>query len=99
MAIACLFLASKVDECKRVFRNFVNVYHHLLQPTEPPLVLSGNEYWEIRRNIVRAERLLLREIGFDTAVEHPHKFILNYKRILRLDNEVTQYAWGFANDR
>jgi len=38
------------------------------------------------------------QIGFDTAVEHPHKFILNYKPILQLSPDVLQHSWNFAND-
>ena len=41
----------------------------------------------------------MHQVGFDLSVEHPHKFLLNYNKVLHLPKEVTQVAWNFVNDR
>ncbi len=55
---------------------------------------------------MRAEREILKELGFILYTEHPHKLILSYVRVLT-DNpnfdadtrsKLSQYAWNFIND-
>ena len=50
----------------------------------------------------RRARELLKELGFVLYTEHPHKFILNYAKLLTLDDatfkKLAQYAWNFIND-
>ena len=46
------------------------------------------------------ERIILVEIGFELyyAVEHPHKFMIHFLKLLKCPIEVTQKAWNYAND-
>lgn len=48
---------------------------------------------------MKSERAILKELGFMVYVELPHKFILNYTKVLDGDGELTQQAWNFLNDR
>eukprot|EP00271_Cylindrocystis_brebissonii_P013498 TRINITY_DN3335_c0_g1_i1.p1 TRINITY_DN3335_c0_g1~~TRINITY_DN3335_c0_g1_i1.p1 ORF type:complete len:552 (+),score=145.91 TRINITY_DN3335_c0_g1_i1:85-1656(+) len=54
---------------------------------------------EMKVDLIRTERHLLKEMGFVCHVEHPHKFLFNYMTHLDVqDQEVQQEAWNFAND-
>ena len=52
----------------------------------------------MRQDLIRTERHMLREFGFCIHVEHPHKFVLNYLRMMEQPNELMQRAWSLAND-
>ncbi|PWZ15180.1 Cyclin-L1-1 [Zea mays] len=60
---------------------------------------SAKKYSELRHDLIRTERHLLKEMGFICHVEHPHKFISNYLATLEAPPELTQEAWNLANDR
>ena len=54
---------------------------------------------DLKGDLVRTERHLLKEMGFICHVEHPHKFISNYIATLEIPPELRQEAWNLANDR
>mmetsp|Transcript_4848 Transcript_4848/g.15541 ORF Transcript_4848/g.15541 Transcript_4848/m.15541 type:complete len:342 (+) Transcript_4848:519-1544(+) len=64
--------------------------------------MYSNAYVNLREKLIRAERELLKELGFILYAEHPHKFILNYVKLLSptKDKEplLAQSAWNFIND-
>ena len=62
MAIGALFVATKVEEEWRSLRDVVNVYYRILHPGEAIIALASPEFSQIRGEIVRAERTLLREV-------------------------------------
>ena len=146
ISTGALFLAAKVEECPRKVRDVLNVFTHLEQkragapPT--PLDVYSNAYTTRKDRLIRAEREILKELGFilytvrtpeicaprtvarprallrpwclplvtaDTvggwyrgSQEHPHKFILNYVKLLQVDEtqmkKLAQHAWNFIND-
>ncbi|THU68653.1 hypothetical protein C4D60_Mb08t06130 [Musa balbisiana] len=59
---------------------------------------SVKKYTELKNDLVRTERHLLKEMGFICHVEHPHKFISNYLATLEAPPELRQEAWNLAND-
>jgi hypothetical protein len=52
--------------------------------------------------VIKAERRVLKELGFCVHVKHPHKLIVVYLKYLGFDEEenqeVLQMAWNFMND-
>lgn len=44
---------------------------------------------------------MLRSLGYNLFSEHPYKFLLNYTRILGVDDNtaLVQLAWNYVNDR
>lgn len=62
-------------------------------------VASLQKYTELKNDLIRTERHLLKEMGFICHVEHPHKFISNYLATLGAPLELRQEAWNLANDR
>lgn len=73
------------------------------QETLTLLVLTGTlklqKYEEMKTDLIRTERHLLKEMGFICHVEHPHKFIISYLKVLAAPSELMQVAWSLANDR
>ena len=68
------------------------------------------EYDRAKVQLVKHERLLLKEFGFVTMVEHPHKFVFNLiEMVAKLGGEqilpghpchpLLQEAWNLLNDR
>ncbi|XP_037075149.1 cyclin-L1-like [Pollicipes pollicipes] len=95
--MACLCLASKIEEAPRRTRDVINVFHHIKQirakKTISPVVLDPN-YIHLKNQVIKAERRILKELGFCVHVQHPHKMIVMYLRFLRRENstELLQYA-------
>lgn len=63
----------------------------LLLPLRHALMLGTwavqQEYWRMKQDLILTERALLTKLGFHVAVEHPHKFILSYLRVLGSEND------------
>ena len=104
-AMGALFLAAKVEEQPRKTRDVVNVANHLEQrragQAPQPVDIFSQRYATYKDRLVKAERELLKELGFILYTEHPHKFILNYCKLLTLERDtprLAQHAWNFIND-
>uniref|UniRef100_A0A5S6QE08 Cyclin-like domain-containing protein n=1 Tax=Trichuris muris TaxID=70415 RepID=A0A5S6QE08_TRIMR len=109
-AMACVYLASKIEETPRRIRDVVNVFHHMkqLQLVEQdrgdckrlsPMALD-HRYVTLKNEVIKAERRVLKELGFCVHVKHPHKLIYVYLKALdALDNtDLLQKAWNYMND-
>ena len=63
------------------------------------------EYFSMKKKIISSENRILRELAFVLHVEHPHKFILFFCRMLAADGDregnrkFAQTAWNILNDR
>jgi hypothetical protein len=87
-------------------RDVLAVFMHLEQKrkglTPMPVDIYSNRYSSFKDRLIKAEREILKELGFILYTEHPHKFILNYVRLLTADEatlkRLAQYAWNFIND-
>merc|ERR1712226_285126 len=103
VAMACIGLASKIEESPRRVRDIINVFHHIKQirngRTIQPMVLDQH-YINLKNQIIKAERRVLKELGFCVHVKHPHKIIVMYLKWLELDSyrELLQMSWNFMND-
>lgn len=106
MAMASLFLAAKVEECPRRMRDVLGVFNALFDRREgapvEPLDIHSERYARMKRMLARAEGEVLKELGFVLYTEHPHKFILNYVKLLcddpKTERELAQKAWNTIND-
>jgi len=105
VAMACVFLAGKVEEHTRAMRDVLNVCYacKLRRQRRPPRALQrgGELYAQWKAGLIRCERFVLIDVGFQmyaVSNEHPHKFILYYVRALGGGAALAQSAWSYLND-
>ena len=80
VAMACVFLAGKVEEHTRAMRDVLNVCYSckLRRQGRPPRALQrgGELYAQWKAGLIRCERFVLIDVGFQmyaVSNEHPHK--------------------------
>lgn len=102
VAASCVWLASKLEESPRKARQVLIVFYRMECRREnlpiEHLDTSSKKYIDLKADLIRTERHLLKEMGFICHVEHPHKFISNYLATLETPRELRQEAWNLAND-
>ncbi|XP_057736604.1 cyclin-L1-1 [Arachis stenosperma] len=102
VAASCVWLASKLEESPRKARQVIIVFHRMECRREnlpiEHLDLYSKKYVDLKMELSRTERHILKEMGFICHVEHPHKFISNYLATLETPPELRQEAWNLAND-
>ncbi|KAH7678773.1 Cyclin L domain-containing protein [Dioscorea alata] len=102
VAASCVWLASKLEESPRKAKQVIIVFHRMeIRRENLPLEyldVFSKKYSELKNDLIRTERHLLKEMGFICHVEHPHKFISNYLATLGTPTELRQEAWNLAND-
>ncbi|CAH2247364.1 cyclin-L1 isoform X2 [Pelobates cultripes] len=69
------------------------------QQTPSPLILDQG-YINTKNQVIKAERRILKELGFCVHVKHPHKIIVMYLQVLECERNQTlvQTAWNYMND-
>ena len=104
VAMAALWLASKLDECPRALRDVLQVFYRLDRRrrglTLVPLDFAGPLYAKWRGKVIVAERFMLREFGFAIDIEHPHKAVLVVlsPQVLNASGPMVQAAFSYLND-
>nr|DAD33481.1 TPA_asm: hypothetical protein HUJ06_012332 [Nelumbo nucifera] len=102
VAASCVWLASKLEESPRKAKQVLIVFHRMECRREnlpiEHLEIFSKKYSELKMDLNRTDRHLLKEMGFICHVEHPHKFISNYLATLETPPELRQEAWNLAND-
>ena len=88
-------LLTRACENGRCSRTSAHASAHQTDPPSP----HPQKYEELKAEMIRVERLLLRELGFVLHVEHPHKLVVNHLHILGGRPELMQEAWSLCNDR
>jgi len=92
---ACLFVASKVCEQPRRARDVVNAVHRAVHGG---LLRSSHEYWAKKESLLSHEQGLLRGLGFDLTVAHPHPFFYHYCHALDAPPQLAALAAAILND-
>lgn len=102
-AMGCLTLATKIEEAPRRPRDIINVFTHIKQvrsskPIKP--VILNPDYIRLKDSVIKAERRVLKELGFCVHMKHPHKLIVMYLQVLSFQDhqKFAQMSWNFMND-
>lgn len=72
------FLSCKVDENCRSLRDVINVMYKLINPDFSSL--TNETYHRLKENVIIYEQNVLRVLGFNSTVELPHAYLMNYVR-------------------
>lgn len=64
------------------------------------LELGGQRYTEWKNELIITERFILKELGFSfyNIIDHPHKYILYFIKILNGNEILSQKSWNYLND-
>jgi cyclin T len=104
IAVACIFLAAKVEESPRKIQDVIKV--SFLVWNNRPLEASAVEYESLRVRILKCERILLQTLNFDLCVDHPYRFLIDTVKSLNVvgiieekkKKDFAQRAVNFLND-
>jgi len=105
VAMGCVCLACKIEEAHpaRRVRDVINVFNHIKQVRQgrpiKPVILDA-EYIALKNSVIKAERRVLKELGFCVHIKHPHKLVVMYMQFLGFQGETkfVQMSWNFMND-
>ena len=105
VAMGCLALACKIEEAQpaRRVRDVINVFTHIKQVRQgkpiKPVILDA-DYISLKNDVIKAERRVLKDLGFCVHIKHPHKLIVMYMQFLgfQADEKFVQMSWNFMND-
>lgn len=103
-AMAAIFLAAKIEESSRRLRDVINVCQHIkqriIQKPHAPMDYFSQTYFNLKNGVIKAERRILKDLGFCVHVKHPHKLIITYLQLLEHEKNQTlaRKAWNYMND-
>ncbi|KAK9461623.1 cyclin-like protein [Lipomyces oligophaga] len=92
-ALACLFVASKMEDTLKKLRDILLAAHRVRHPNGPEIGLDSSAIEEQRRRIIPLERQVLETMSFDFRVSHPQKYIIKFCRKMNLSQQVAETAW------
>lgn len=54
----------------------------------------------MRLSVIEIEKIILKELGFELyrIIDHPHKLMQHYLKLVKASNEVARKAWNYLND-
>lgn len=65
-----------------------------------PMELGGQQYTAWKNELIMIERYILKELGFSlyNIMDHPHKYILYFIKVLNGSEALANEAWSYLND-
>jgi len=105
IAAACIFLATKVEECTRKLKHIVALCIIKTRPSsegrrDTPDNIDENSQEFIRWQdlILTYEDIVLEVLCFDLVVDHPHGYLCDALDQLTIPTDVCEHAWSIASD-
>ncbi|KAI9245118.1 cyclin-like protein [Phascolomyces articulosus] len=96
IAATSLFVATKVEECTRRIKDFVNVCAQKAQKNDRlQLTEDSKDFNKWKDTMLCNETILLQTLCFDIAIEHPQACLLDMEKELGLSQACTRRAWIF----
>ncbi|KAH9526255.1 Cyclin-T2 [Dermatophagoides farinae] len=96
IASCALFLAAKVEEQHRKLEHVIKVaqiclYRENLDP-------RSEQFQALAAELVHHENLMLRTLGFDLSVQHPHTYVVNCFDLVRANKDLAQASYIMATN-
>ncbi len=79
---AVIFLSAKVDENPKTLRSVIVVIRKLLCLTIDEISAEEEKCRLLKEDVIKREQIILRAIRFDSNVDLPHKYLLNFSRFV-----------------
>ncbi|ORX44024.1 cyclin-like protein [Hesseltinella vesiculosa] len=98
LAATCIYLACKVEESSRKVNDVATACMMNRCVQDARNEEKQKVHQAFRTATLWHERLLLETLCFDLTVDHPHQLVLEFANELEAPDNVTQAAFGFAND-
>ncbi|KAL4248135.1 RNA polymerase II holoenzyme cyclin-like subunit [Abortiporus biennis] len=99
VAAACIFLATKTEECGRKLRDVAKIYCSKVSRIELKEIPDDSREVEDSENaILQTEEVLLEALCFDFVVDSPHAELVDLFDAREVQSEVEDFAWSIAND-
>ncbi|XP_050534295.1 cyclin-T1 [Daktulosphaira vitifoliae] len=102
MATACLFLAAKNEEQPRKLEHVLKVSIMCLNKHQGQSVhqidTKSEVYLEQVQDLLKNEETLLKTLGFETAIDHPHTHIVRCCHLVRASKDLAQTAYFMASN-
>lgn len=102
MATACLFLAAKNEEQPRKLEHVLKVSIICLQKQQGHSLHhidnKSEVYLEQVQDLLKNEETLLKTLGFETAIDHPHTHIVRCCHLVRASKDLAQTAYFMASN-
>ncbi|EGC38223.1 cyclin [Dictyostelium purpureum] len=102
LSMGSLFVATKFIGPIRHIRDILNVFNHIWRKKEGLPIeyidTTKQGYWDLKGDVIGGEFDILKEFGFLVYVDLPHKYILNYMKLLDKSKELAQKSWNYIND-
>ena len=86
--------------CTQIIFAFHHIYAHRKGLRLRAMELGGQQYTEWKGELITIERYILKELGFSlyNIMDHPHKYILYFVKVLNGSEELANAAWAYLND-
>ncbi|RPA82884.1 hypothetical protein BJ508DRAFT_305184 [Ascobolus immersus RN42] len=98
LPLACLFLASKIEDTLQKSRELLAALHITKNPTSEPLPPDSPVFDAPSNRMLGLERLLLEASGFDFRARHPIPYVIKFARVLGVGKEDAHLAWEMLFD-
>ncbi|KIJ17386.1 hypothetical protein PAXINDRAFT_112329 [Paxillus involutus ATCC 200175] len=99
VAAACIFLATKTEECGRKLRDVARVCQSKVTGTDMSQIEAESvEVKQQQTAILLAEEVLLEALCFDFVITSPHVVLVEMFDTSQGSTRVQDYAWSLAHD-
>ncbi|KAJ8659396.1 hypothetical protein O0I10_004758 [Lichtheimia ornata] len=94
IAATCLLVATKVEECTRRLKDFLNVCAQKAQKNDSvQFEENSKDFWKWKNTVLANETVLLEAICFDFSIDHPQAALLELASELDVPEECVRRAW------
>ncbi|KAN0077312.1 Cyclin-like protein [Tylopilus felleus] len=98
VAAACIFLATKTEECGRKLRDVARVCQSKITGTDVSHIPAESEVEQLQTAILLTEEALLEALCFDFVTASPHVILVDLFDMQQASTRVQDYAWSLAHD-